>query len=315
MKSIGLFLIGICVSGLLVGCSTTNAEESTTQVTVVLKTLSSEYWQLVEAGAMEAGKELGIDVRVTGPSAESEIMDQVNLIEDGIVQQPDAFVIAPIQPSSVVPALERAYERDIPVLLLDTDVEWDKKTSFVGTDNYSAGQAAGKLMLESVEEGDEVALITGMPGNTAIDSRIDGAVDVLEENGVLIAARQSGDSDKSESVNVASNILQRNPEIKGIYAASDDMAIGAYRAVNQTNLDIPVIGTDGNLEATENIIAGGLSGTIAQSPYDMGYQSVIAAAKAASGQEVEARIPTEIQTITEDSAPEQAEFIRGVLNR
>lgn len=314
MKHVRLFLLSIGMSSLLIGCSATNAEE-TTNVTVVLKTLSSEYWQLVEAGAMEAGQELGIDVRVIGPSAESEIMDQVNMIEDGIVQQPDAFVIAPIQPSSVVPALERAYERDIPILLVDTDVEWDKKASFVGTDNYSAGQAAGELLLEHVEEGDEVALITGMPGNTAIDARIQGAVDVLEENGVVIAAKQSGDSDKSESVSVTTNILQRNPDIKGIYAASDDMAIGAYRAVNQTNLDIPVLGTDGNLEATENIIAGGLSGTIAQSPYDMGYQSVLAAAEAATGKTIDTRIPTEIQTITEENAPEQAEFIKSVLNR
>jgi len=308
--SIGL-LIGI------VGCSNNVASEGESEnknenIIVVLKTLSSPYWKYVEAGAKAAAEDLGVDVTILGPSSEAQVMEQVNMIEDSINQNPGALVVSPTQPNTVVPVFEFATQSSIPVLLIDTDADFEGKVTFIGTDNYTAGKEAGKLLASMLEKGDKVALIGGALGNTAMDARLKGAKEELEKAGMIIAAEQPADSDKSKAMSVMENILQTDPDIKGVFSANDDMAIGALRAIEAKGLDIPVIGTDGTKEAVESILEGKLAGTIAQSPYQMGYQGVENALKAIKGEEVEQRIDSGIDIITKENAEEQLEFINSI---
>lgn len=291
------------------GDSSGGGDES---VAVILKTLSSPYWKYVEAGAKDAAKELGVKVQVIGPSAESQVIEQVNMLEDQISQSPGAIVVSPSQPETVVPVLENAANADIPVLLVDTDAEFENKTAFIGTENYDAGQEGGKLLASMLEEGDKVVLIAGALGNTATDSRIKGAKDALEEAGMDIVAEQPADSDKTQAMSVMENILQKDEDVKGVFSANDDMAIGALRAVEAKGLDVKVIGTDGTAEAVQSIIDGQLAGTIAQSPYNMGYQGVEYALKAIKGEEIESRIDAGIDIITAENAEEQLEFLNSI---
>jgi ribose transport system substrate-binding protein len=290
-----------------------SAEEGTESVAVVLKTLSSQYWKFVEAGAKDAGKDLGVNVTVIGPSSESQIMEQVNMVEDSLNQDPDALIVAPTQPSTVIPALGQAEQQGIPVLFVDTDADWEAKTTFIGTENFSAGQAAGELLASKLNKGDKVALIAGALGNPAMDARIEGAKEALEKAGMVIAAEQPADSDKTKAMSVMENILQNHPDIKGVYSANDDMALGAFRAASGKSLDIPIIGTDGTIEAVEAVIAGKLTGTVAQSPYDMGYQGVENAIKAINGEEIEKRIDSGIDIITAENAQEKLDFLKGIV--
>lgn len=311
LKKLGMLTMA---AGLLVaaGCSSDKAsgggEES---VTVVLKTLSSPYWKYVEAGATEAGKDLGVDVNIVGPASESQVIEQVNMIEDSINQMPGAIVVSPSQPSTVVPVLKQATQGDLPVLLIDTDADFDEKTAFIGTDNYTAGQEGGKLLASMLEKGDSVALIAGALGNSAMDARIKGAKEELEKAGMKIVAEQPADSDKTKAMSVMENIMQKNKDVKGVFSANDDMALGALRALEGKG-DIPVIGTDGTVEAVESIIAGKMAGTIAQSPYDMGYQGVENALKTIKGEKIEKRIDSGIDIITKENAQEKLEFLQSI---
>lgn len=281
-------------------------------VAVVLKTLSSPYWKYVEAGAKDAAKELGVKIQIIGPSAESQVIEQVNMLEDQISQSPGAIVVSPSQPETVVPVLENAANANIPVLLVDTDAEFEGKTSFIGTENYDAGQEGGKLLASMLEEGDKVVLIAGALGNTATDSRIKGAKDALIEAGMEIVAEQPADSDKTQAMSVMENILQKDDDVKGVFTANDDMAIGALRAVEAKGLDIKIIGTDGTAEAVQSILDGQLAGTIAQSPYNMGYQGVEYALKAIKGEEIDSRIDAGIDIITAENAQEQLDFLNSI---
>lgn len=255
---------------------------------------------------------MGVEVNVVGPASESQVIEQVNMIEDQINQSPGALVVSPTQPSTVVPSLEQATQQGIPVLLIDTDAELKDKTTFIGTENFTAGQEAGKLLASMLNKGDEVALISGALGNTATDERIKGAKKALEDAGMKVVAEQPADSDKSKAMSVMENILQNNKNIKGVFAANDDMALGVLRAVEAKGLKIPVIGTDGTVEAVESIIAGKLAGTIAQSPYDMGYLGVENAIKAIKGEKVEKRIDSGIDVITKENAQEKLEFLKSI---
>ncbi|MCM3707196.1 MULTISPECIES: sugar ABC transporter substrate-binding protein [Cytobacillus] len=281
-------------------------------VAVVLKTLSSPYWKYVEAGAKDAGEKLGVDVTVVGPSAESQVLEQVNLLEDQISQSPGAIVVAPSQPDTVVPVLEGAAKSKLPVLLIDSDAGFEGKTTFIGTDNYTAGQEGGKLLASMLQRGDKVVLIEGALGNPATDDRIKGAKDSLEAAGLEVVAKQPADSDKTKAMSVMENILQKNGDVKGVFAANDDMALGVLRAVEAKGLDVKVIGTDGTKEAVQSILDGKLAGTIAQSPYNMGYQGVENAIKTIKGEKIEKRIDSGIDIIISENATEKLEFLESI---
>ena len=106
-------------------------EAKKVKVGVVLKALNSDYWKIVEAGAKDAGKKLGVEVTVLGPNAETDVTGQISMIEDQITKKVSALVVAPSQPSSAIPVFNKAKENKIPVILGDTDAKWDDKASFV----------------------------------------------------------------------------------------------------------------------------------------------------------------------------------------
>lgn len=317
-------VVAVACMTLIAGCSSSlssnksssgtasASSNSNKTVSVVLKTLSSPYWQYVQAGAEAAGKKLGVKVNVVGPSAESQVMEQVNMLRDQISQSPNALVVSPSQPSTVGPVLSTAVKKNIPVLLIDTDAVFEGKSTFIGTDNTTAGTEAGKLLGSMLHKGDKVVLISGALGNTATDARTKGAKDELIKEGMKIVAEQPADSDKSKAMTVMQNILQKNSDIKGVFAANDDMALGALRAIQAKNLNIKVIGTDGTEEAVKSILSGGLAGTIAQSPYNMGYQGVENALKVINGKKISDRIDSGIDVITKDNAQKQLDFLKSI---
>lgn len=327
-----LLVLGLTLAMLLAACGssegTTNGntgtgeggsgdgsgDSGTKNISVVLKTLSSPYWKYVEAGAKKAGEDLGVNVTIVGPSSEAEIIQQVNMLEDQLSQQPDAIVVSPTQPDTVIPVLEDAASQGIPTLLIDSDADFEGKVTFIGTENYDAGQEAGKEIASKLQPGDKVVLIAGALGNPATDARIKGAKDALEEAGMVIAAEQPADSDKSKAMSVMENILEAEDDIKAVFSANDDMAIGVLRAVEAANLDIIIYGTDGTEEAVQSIIDGGLTGTIAQNPYNMGYEGVKSALAAANGETVEERIDSGVEIITSENAQKQLEFLQSLSN-
>lgn len=327
-----LLVLGLTLAMLLAACGssegTTNGnagtgeggsgdgsgDSGTKNISVVLKTLSSPYWKYVEAGAKKAGEDLGVNVTIVGPSSEAEIIQQVNMLEDQLSQQPDAIVVSPTQPDTVIPVLEDASSQGIPVLLIDSDADFEGKVTFIGTENYDAGQEAGKEIASKLQPGDKVVLIAGALGNPATDARIQGAKDALEEAGMVIAAEQPADSDKAKAMSVMENILEAENDIKAVFSANDDMAIGVLRAVEAANLDIIIYGTDGTEEAVQSIIDGGLTGTIAQNPYNMGYEGVKSALAAANGETVEERIDSGVEIITSENAQKQLEFLQSLSN-
>ncbi|WP_027417619.1 sugar ABC transporter substrate-binding protein [Aneurinibacillus terranovensis] len=315
-------VLALSLSG-LVGCSSSQSSQANIpsngaggsnkpKVVVVLKTLSSQYWKFVQAGAEKAFKDLNVDGKVLGPAAESQIMEQVNMMQDALNQNPNALVVSPSQPSAAIPTLQQYKQKGIPVLLVDTDAKWDDKTTFIGTDNLTAGKKAGELLASKLKKGDKVALIGGALGNPAMDDRAKGAKEALEQSGMVIVAQQPADSDKAKAMTVMENILQTHPDVKGVYAGNDDMAIGALRATKDKGLNIPVIGTDGTVEAVQSILDGGLAGTIAQSPYDMGYKGVEDAVKVIKGEKIDKRIDSGVDVITKDNAQKKLDFLKSI---
>ncbi|MBE3580650.1 MAG: sugar ABC transporter substrate-binding protein [Thermoanaerobacteraceae bacterium] len=326
-KLLALVLLGAAVAFVLAGCGgsqgqspqgTGNQETQaggTIRVAVIVKALNSDYWHLVEAGAKDAGAKLGVDVTVLGPAAETQVTEQVSMIEDQITKKVSALAVAPSQPSSAIPAFDRAKAQNIPVVLIDTDAPWDSKVSFVGTGNYVGGKQAGEFLAQKLGKGGKIAILRGALGDPTHDERANGAVEVLEAQGLEVVTIQPANSERQMGMSVMENILQANPDIQGVFATNDEMALGALRAIEAAKKNIIVVGFDGSPDALKSIQESKLTASIAQNPYNIGYMGVEAAVKAAKGESVEKRIDTGTKVITKDNVQEEMDKLAEILGK
>jgi len=300
------------------GCAKTdNQQEKKERVAVILMALDSEFWELVKAGAEKAGADMGVDVIVMGPANESDITGQVNMIEDQVTNEVSAIVLAPSQPAAVIPALEKAKAKNIPVINTDMEIEWEGMAGFAGTDNLTAGRVGGEYLISKLQPGDKVAIVRGSPGLIDHDQRTQGCIDALAGSGIEVVSVQPANSERGRAVTVAENILQAHPDIKGFFATSDQMSLGIANVVKtQGKLgEIIVCGLDGEPDAMTAILNGDLSATVAQLPFEMGRLSVEMAVKTIRGESFNNHIDTGCILVTSENAQEILKELNAALGK
>lgn len=304
----GLVGAAAAASLALTGCGDGGGEEGESgahDISVVLKTTTSPYWLQVQGGVETGAEENGADVTVGGASQETAVQEQIDRIQSELTRGPDALVVSPTQAEQLQPVLQGAVDEGTPVILLDTSIDgWDGAETFIGTDNLQLGRSVGEFLLEEDVSG-ETLMIRGVPGNPATDDRIDGAQEALEGSDVDVVADLSADSDRAEARAVTADALQSNPDLEVIFAANDDMALGAVQAVRGAGLDLDdffIVGVDGTEDAVNSIIGGELDATMAQGAYEMGRRSIDEAVDVIDGEDVEEEIAIETTLVTEENA-------------
>ena len=333
MKKFFALLLALAMSLSLVACgggsdtagedtsAETGAEESgdaaatsDVEISVVLKTLSSEYWGYVKAGCDAAAKDLGIKVNVVGPGAESEIEQQVSMIEQQIGAGCDAIIVAPNDAGAAAGALASAIG-NIPVLSVDTDVGIDGQTCFVGTSNVDAAKEGGLWAAEQAGEGANAVIIYGQEGDNTSNMRREGYQKACDEAGVEVLAALSGQNTTDGATKTMEDMLSAHPgEIDIVLCHNDDTAIGAMNACKSAGVsDMIIVGFDGNQSAVDLILAGEMvKATVAQQPYEMGYQAVEAALKAIKGKSVDAVINAPVTVVTAENGQEYLDSLASM---
>ena len=298
--------------------SSSAAEETTeaagdTAVGVILKTSSSEYWGYVTAGCEAAAADLGVTVDIVGPPSETSYDEQNSEIENYVSSgKYDALVIAPLQPDSIETVLG---DPGMPVIFVDTDADYSLKTQYVGTGNEQAAYEAGKFALENAAEKENVVIIAGVQGNTTSEQRQAGFEKALSEAGIEPKAIQNADWVTDKATEKMENIITTlNNDVDIVLCGNDDMASGVSKALKQAGIeDCYIMGFDGIQSGIENIVAGDVSATAAQSPYQMGYQSIENAVKAAQGETIDEVVDTGCEIITADNADEYLTTLKEML--
>ncbi|WP_332695976.1 sugar ABC transporter substrate-binding protein [Halalkalibacter lacteus] len=312
-RSIFLLIIIIVFSTILIGFISKSFVSKKPTVVVVLKDLHTQYWEIVKAGAEKGFRDFGIDGKVMAPSYESEEDGQEYLLKKVLKENPDALIVSP-NDSSIIPFLKEFYEKDIPVLLIDTDAPWENKTSYIGTDNVDLGRMGGMLLASQLQPGSKVALIAGDINHPISGDRIKGAKHSLQAAGVKIATEKFDLPNETEQIKeVMETVLQDHPDVKGVFAETDIKALAAYEVIEEYGLTIPVIGADGINEMIELIEEGALPGTVAQNPYDMGYLSVENALKVIKGENVGKNVDTGVDIIIKGNAKQRLDFQKRIL--
>ncbi len=310
------FTVAVLVLCLVMGIAASVAFAQDYRISVVLKALNSDYWKTVEAGARAAAEKYGVEVTVVGPSAETMVMEQVDMLQDQLTLDIDALVVAPLRPTATISVFEQAHAQGIPVLLIDTDADWDKKVTFIGTGNYEAGQMAARYFKEKLPEGGNIVIIRGAMGDLTHDQRVDGFVDELKGSNLKVIAIQAADSERGKGMDVMQNLLMAHDNIVGVYCSNDEMALGALRAVEMANAGpILICGFDAAPDALKSIRDGGLTASVKQDAYGIGYYGVEYAVKYLNGEAIDKRIPVPTSIVDANNVEEEIAAMEAIVGR
>lgn len=251
---------------------------------VVIKNLTNPYWVAMRDGLVAHAKKLGVQLDVFAAASEDDITGQQRLMEDVVNKGYKVVGVAPISSVNLVQAMASASKKGVYLVNFDEGVDQGQLkaaggsiVAFLATDNLAVGEKAGQLILQRLgAAGGKVAVIEGKAGNVSGDARRDGFKKAIAgKSQVQLVASLPADWDRARALDVASTIMQRNPDLKAIYAANDTMALGALQAVKNAGKQgkIVVVGTDGVPEALASVQQGGLDATVAQDAAGMSAQT------------------------------------------
>lgn len=286
-------------------------KSNTIDIALVTKALDSEWWQRVKAGADEAARaNPNVRLAVLAPEREVNIDQQVSILEDQITKKVAALAVAPAGVAEIMPVLEKAKAAGIPVIIMDTDINWPGKLSYVGADNKNAGRLAGEFIAKTLGGKGKVAVIRGILGVATHEDRLAGfQAGIAGVAGINLAAVQPANSERALGMSVMENLLTTHTDLKAVFATNDQMALGAVEAIAARNLTgkILVVGVDATAEAVRAIQAGRMAADVALHPEALGGKSVEAAMQAAQGQPVPPKIDTGETLVTKENA---AQFLK-----
>lgn len=252
-------------------------ESGDAEYAVILKVLSSQFWQSMRDGIQAKADELGIKVDIYAANTEDDVEGQVTLLENAISKGYKAIGVAPISNVNLNNAIADATEKGIKIVNIDEKVDMEALaelggacTAYVATDNVGVGRMGAEYLIEQIDGEGEVAIVEGKAGAVSGENRRDGAKAAFEEAGLTIVESQPADWDRTKAYDLATNYITAHPDLKAIYCCNDTMAMGVQEAVEASGKDIKVCGTDGNDDAIQSVADGKLCATVAQDPAAVG---------------------------------------------
>lgn len=300
----------------LTGCQRNEqTDESNHTIALVMKTANNPFFINMEKGAREAADKLGVELIVQAAEREVDVEKQMQIIENLIQRQVDALCITPSGSKEIVPAIVKANKAKIPVLVVDTRVDettlneaGGRIATFIGSDNFDGGKIAGEKIVKSLGGRGKVAVLEGIPGHETGDARLSGFQEALKaQPGIEIIASQTANWERAHGYNVFQNILQSHPNIQGLFACNDMMALGALEAIASAGRtgEIIVVGFDAIDDARTAIRKGEMHGSIAQFPSEMGKLAVEKAFDLLNGKTIAEYIPTKIALVSKENLAAQ----------
>lgn len=235
-----------------------------------------EYWKSPLKGFEDAADALGVTVEYRG-ATRYDAKEQITVIEQAIARKPAGIAISAIDPKSLLPAINKAIDANIPVVLFDSDAPGSKAYSFLGTNNYKAGVTAADKMGELLKGSGEVAVLT-LYGQQNHEERTKGFRDTISEKypGIEVVAVTNGHGDSIASRDEAIKLMKAHPNLAGIFVTEATSGAGVGEAVEGANLERPmqIISFDTNKSTLDMIKKGTISASIAQGTWNMGYWSL-----------------------------------------
>ena len=251
------------------------------EIAVIVKTANSDFWQNVKKGSSAAASEMkGYTSSFQGAASDTDLAGQVALVENAVNRKVAAIVLAPSDPDALIPAMKKAWEAKIPVILIDSAASDSGKAyyqSFLATDNQKAGELCAQALIDKVGTTGKIAIMSYTAGSGSEIGRVGGFKKYIESHSKLqIVGPFYSNSQMGTALNQTTDVLAANADLKGIFGANEPTAIGMGRALVQTGKSgkVVAIGFDGNSDLQGFIKDGTLEAIAVQSAYQMGHLGV-----------------------------------------
>ena len=234
------------------------------RIALVMKSLANEFFATMADGAKAHQATAGdrYELITNGMRSETDVSEQVTLIEQMVARGVAAIVIAPADSKAVVPALKRAADAGVLVINIDNRLdpevlaEAGLAAPFVGPDNREGARRAGEAVATQLDANAEVAIIEGIVTAFNGQQRALGLEDAATAAGLRIVARQSGQWEMEKANGIAAAMLSEHPALAAILCANDSMALGAAAAIEASGRRVLLSGFD-NVPAVAPLLADG----------------------------------------------------------
>jgi ribose transport system substrate-binding protein len=276
------------------------------RIAVIPKGTTHEFWKSVHAGANKAGQELGVEIIWKGPVREDDRDEQVKVVENFVASGVNAIVLAPLDDTALVPAASEASREGIPVVIIDSDIKWDGRVSFVATDNYKGGELAAKRLGELLGGKGKVIVLRYQEGSASTAQREAGFLDTVKKTlpGIeLVSSNQYGGATTESAYKTSENLLVKHKQIDGVFCPNESTTFGMLRALQDGKRagQVKFVGFDASEKLVEGLQSDQVHGLVLQNPFRMGELGVRAAVDKLDGKPVQARIDTGASLATRET--------------
>ena len=317
-KRLTLIAALACAILLQAGCASEDAADAeaaadggTPRVALIMKSLANEFFATMAEGAEahHAEHDDEYDLIVNGIKDESDLTQQVALVEQMMASGVEAIVIAPADSRALVPVVKRAREQGIVVVNIDNKLDDETleqagiEIPFVGPDNREGARRVGEVLASRLQPGDKVAILEGIPSAFNAQQRRIGFEEAMESAGMEVVDVQSGSWEQAKANTVAAAMISAHPDLKAILASNDNMALGAAAAVRQAGKegDIAIVGFDNIAAIREMVDDGRVLATADQHGDQLAVYGIEYALQILRGEEMPYDRQTTVDIITADN--------------
>jgi len=287
-----------------------NPELKEEKIALVMKALSNPFFAKMEEGAKDYATKNDISLEVFGIERETDLDNQIAIIEGLISRNYSAIIIAPVDSKKLIPVCKKAIEKGIIVINVDNPLDKDTlkeqglSITFIGPDNRKGAAFVGDYIKKKLNGRGNVVVIEGIKGVANAELRKQGFIEGITNNSeIKVIASESGNWHKDEAFTLVSNFLNKYKDINAILCANDNMALGALAALDAQGLKGKIIlgGFDNIEEARVAIKDGTLGATVDQHPELMGSYGVELAKKAINKERIPDYKEVPVELITKEN--------------
>ena len=313
MKKLIAALILVSALFLALSCSKTGQQSGKKfTIAVIPKGTTHEFWKSIHAGADKAASEFsaqGTNVEIIwkGPLREDEREGQIQVVEGFISQGISGIVLAPLDDRALIRPVEEAKRAGIPTVIIDSGLQSDQIVSFVATDNFKGGTLAADRMGELLGGKGKVLMLRYQEGSASTEQREAGFMQQMKTKfpGIeVVSSNQFAGPTRDTAKAASENLLNRfGNDIQGVFTPNESSTTGMLLALQDMKLagKVVFVGFDSSPSFIAAMRSKQMSGTVLQSPFNMGYLGVKTMVEHLLGKSVEKRIDTGVVLVTPDN--------------
>jgi ribose transport system substrate-binding protein len=307
-----LLAVGAVASALMVSSCGKSSDTGgkTIHLAFIPKGMQNVYWKSVEKGMRDAEADaqkagVKVDIDWNGPPNEGDRAAEIALMETYVAQKLDGIILCPMEFDALVAPAQKARQAGIPLVIVDSPLNYKDIVAFVGTANRPAGAMAATELAKELGDKGNVIMMRFLPGSASTNEREEGFLDEMKNhpNIKLLSTDNYAGDDREKAFDKAQNLLNTYQNVDGVFTPNEPSTNGMLLALEKSGLagKVKFVGFDGGQANMDGLKAGHIQALVLQDPYQMGYKGVTTMLDFLAGKKVDANVDTGTHLLTKDN--------------